>query len=213
MTPPPAGTAPTARVDVTSWTYHPAPPAEVDAALDRKADRVFTFARAVQWATALFLVGLVLPVMLGMVGLLPETALFLGSALLLALSIATALWHQRLRKRTGIPVIAALEEVMEPTADMMSNYQQAFALSAADSAHDDLPRDQAKQLRELRREARRLLRDQRKIARQFIIHSELAAQAERRGWGWLRDRHVRTIGGMVLKMTSSSGSGDDTTGA
>ncbi|GAB2763890.1 hypothetical protein GCM10027174_45660 [Salinifilum aidingensis] len=47
----PAGNLPTARLEVPTWSYYDEPPSAVDAALDRKADRLFTATRALYWAT------------------------------------------------------------------------------------------------------------------------------------------------------------------
>ena len=199
----PTGNLPSARIDVTTWTYHAAPPAHADAALDRAADRLFTVARAIHWTTAVFLVVAVLPAVLDLAILLPPAVLAVGAVLTVTASVVTGFWHQHLRTRTGIPVIPVLENMLQPTASMLHNYRQAFDITLQQPTHEELAHFDASALRGLRRAARGALRQQRKLARQFIIYSELAAQADRRGWEGLRDRHVRTIASMVDRITSN----------
>lgn len=200
---PPTGNAPQARLDVTTWTYHPQPPATVDATRDRQADRMFTATRAIQWSTGTALLVVLLavlhvavPVAVGL--------LVLCSALGVTASLSTALWHQHLRKHTGVPVIPVLESTLEPTAGMLSSQQEMFELSLAANAQEHFPHLDDKTLRKARRYARRALKSQRKLGRQFIIHAELATQAERRGWERLRNRHARAIGDAVLRLTGAS---------
>ncbi len=198
---PPTGNLPTARLDVPSWTYHPEPPSAVDAALDRKTDRLFTTARVIQWSTAVVVLGVVLPAWLGFVELLPPVVLVVTSAVLVAASLVTALWHQQLRKHTGVPVVPMLEDILEPFASSMRSWQEAFEVTLEEGSTED-----TRAWRELQVSARSALKSHHKVTRmltrQFIIHGELAAQADRRGWHRLRDRHARTIAKLVLQATN-----------
>lgn len=126
------------------------------------------------------------------------------SAIGIAASLSTALWHQHLRKHTGVPVIPVLEDTLEPTAGMLRSQQELFELSLEPNAREHFPHLDDKTLRSARRSARRALKSQRKLGRQFIIHAELAAQADRRGWEGLRNRHARAIGNAVLRLTGAS---------
>ena len=71
-------------------------------------------------------------------------------------------------------------------------------------------------LRELQSAAQRAKTAQRKItrvlSRQFSMYCELAAQADRRGWTWLRNRHARTIANLVVQVSSkqANATGEDT---
>ena len=213
----PTGSLPTARLDVTTWLYHHEPPSAVDAALDRKTDRLFTIARAIHWTTAVFLLIAVLPAVLGLVVLLPPVVLVVGGLAAAAASVITALWHQQLRKHTGVPVVPAMAEFLEPFADSMRGQREAFELGLEERPADHPPEDE-RNLREFQDAARGALKAHRKITRtvgrQFIVHGELAAQADRRGWKRLRDRHVRTIANLVLQVVDphGEGSGDEAAG-
>lgn len=206
----PAGNLPTARLDIRTWTYYPAPPSAVDADLDRKTDRLFTTARVVQWMTAVFVVGFLLPALLGLVAL-PLVAL-VGGVCALAASIVTGLWHQQLRKRTGIPIIPVLESSLEPFAAMLREYQQAYELVLADDPNE-LSQEDAQDLRDLQTAARKAQKSQREmtrvLSRQFIAHCELAAQADRRGWKRLRDRHARTVANWVVRVARTQEDDND----
>lgn len=207
----PTGNLPTARLDVTTWAYHHEPPSAVDAALDRRTDRLFTIARAIHWTTAVFLVVVVLPAMLGLAILLPPVVLVMGSLVTIAASVITGLWHQQLRKHTGVPVIPGMADFLEPFANSMRGQKEAFELGLEERPADHASEDQ-RDLREFQDAARGALKAHRKltrtVSRQFIIHGELAAQADRRGWKWLRDHHVRTIAKLVLQVVDPHGEGN-----
>ena len=207
----PTGNLPTARLDIRTWTYYPDPPSAVDAGLDRKTDRLFTTARVVQWMTAVFVVGFLLPALLGLVAL-PLVAL-VGGVCALAASIVTGLWHQQLRKRTGVPIIPVLESSLEPFAAMLRDYQQAYEFVLADDPK--LSQEDAQDLRDLQTAARKAQKSQREmtrvLSRQFISHCELAAQADRRGWKRLRDRHARTVANWVVRVARTHDDDNDDT--
>ena len=202
-----SGYRPRARLDVTTWTFHPEPPSAVDADLDRKTDRLFTAARAFQWATAVFSVGFLLPALFDLVDL-PLIALA-GGVFAFAASVVTGLRHQKLRKRTGLPVVPALEETLEPFATMMSASRETYELALEDDPAE-CSHEEAQNLRELQSAAQKAMTAQRKItrvlSRQFTMHCELAAQADRRGWTWLRKRHARAVANLVLQVTSRQAS-------
>ncbi len=197
------------RLDVSTWTYHAEPPSAVDAALDRRADRVFTTGRVCQWASVVFAVGLLLPALFDLVDL-PLAALA-GGVFAFAASLVTGLWHQKLRKRTGLPVVPVLEETLEPFATMMSASREAYELALEDDP--EFLREDEQTLRELQSAAQKAMAAQRKVtrvlSRQFIMYCELAAQADRRGWTWLRNRHARTIANLVLQVSSKQASATD----
>lgn len=197
------GNTPRARVEVTTWTFHPQPPSAVDAALDQQADRCFTAARVLQWATAVVLL-VAFPAVLDFGVVVPPPVLVVGAALTVGASIGAALWHQHLRRRTGVPVIPVLEDTLERTAAMMGSQQELFELSLGENATADFPHLDGEGLQQLQRSARAALKAQRKLSSKFIIYAELATQADRRGWEWLRNRHVRTIAGMVLRLTGQA---------
>lgn len=200
----PAGNKPRARLDVTTWTYHPEPPSAVDADLDRKADRLFTAGRVFQWATVVFFVGFFLPAVLDLDRVAVPLLALVGGILAVVASVAAGLWHQRLRKQTGLPVVPVLEGTLEPFATMMSSYREAYELALEDDP--EFAKEDPQALRQLQSAARKARKAHRKIARvlsrQFITRCELVAQADRRGWTWLRDRHARMIGHWVMQVAS-----------
>lgn len=202
-----SGNRPQARLEVRTWTYHPEPPSAVDAAMDRKADRVFTIGRVCQWASVVFAVGLLLPALLDLVDL-PLVALA-GGGLAFIASLVTGLWHQRLRKRTGVPVVPILEQTLEPFATMMTASREAYELALEDDP-SEYPHEDVQSMRELQSAARKARAALRKItrvlSRHFIMRCELAAQADRRGWTWLRNRHARTIANLVMQVSSRQAS-------
>ncbi len=177
----------------------------MDPALDRKTDRLFTTTRALQWSIGVFVLGVVLPAWLNFAVLgLPATAVLMaGTALLAGAALVTALWHQQLRKHTGVPVLPILEDILEPFASSRRSWQEALDV-ALEEIDEGSPED-TPEWRELQQSARSALKAHRKatqvLTRQFTIHCELAAQADRRGWPRLRDRHVRTIARLVLQAT------------
>lgn len=187
-----AAAGPRARLDVTTWTYHREPPSAVDADLDRQADRWFTVARAVQWITAAILVVSVAPLVFGRVGLSPLSRLVV-CAVAIGFTVLTALWHQSLRARTGAPVIAALEEIIEPTAPAVAADVATFNQILGPGARTDFSHLNRGALRAARRSSRSALRKLRILGRHITTHCELAAQAERRGWNGLRDKHCRKV--------------------
>lgn len=198
----PVGNVPTARLEVPTWAYEDEPPAAVDAGRDRTADRVFTAARTLFWASGVVLVGAVLAALLNSAVLPVPVVLVTGGVLLLAAARGAGVWHQQLRRRTGVPVLPICEEILAPFARSMRSWRQACELAleerSADDAGEDVPN-----LREFQESARVALhahqQSTRQLTRQLARHGELAAQADRRGWRWLRDRHVRTIAALVLQ--------------
>lgn len=207
----PTGNLPAARLDVSTWGYHHEPPSAVDADLDRKTDLLFTITRVAHWTTAGFFLVLVLPAVLGFAVLLPPVALVVGGMAAFGFSIVAGLWHQQLRKHTGVPIIPVLEDSIEPFATSIRCYQEAFELGLQEKPEDRSPEEQ-QQLREFHAAARDALRAHHKmtrtLSRQFIIYGELAAQADRRGWKWLRDRHVSTIAKLILQVLRPNGDGN-----
>ena len=192
-----------ARLDVTTWTFHREAPAAVDAARDRLADRWFTVTRAIHWATAGFLLLAVVPSTMGVPTLEPWVLIIGGVGAFVA-SVVAALWHQHLRTHTGAPVIPVLEDTLEPAAAVLQTYTEMFRHGLGPKAREDFAGLSAHQLRSLQRTARSGLRSQRRVRRQLVTYLELAAQADRRGWQWLRDRHFRTIATMVVRLCDDS---------
>lgn len=194
---------------MSTWTYHAEPPSAVDAALDRRADRVFTTGRVCQWASAVFAVGLLLPALLGLMKI-PLLAMASGILAFIA-SLVASLWHQQLRKRTGLPVVPLLEETLQPFAEMMTASREAYEIALEDDP--EFLREDAQTLRELQSAAQKAKTAQRKItrvlSRQFSMYCELAAQADRRGWTWLRNRHARTIANLVVQVSSKQANATD----
>lgn len=198
------GNRPSARLDVSTWTYHPDPPSVMDAALDRKTDRVFTAGRVFQWMSVVCFVGLLLPALLDLDRVaVPLIALAVGLLAVVA-SVAAGVWHQRLRKQTGLPVVPVLEGTLEPFAAMMSANREAYELALEDDP--EFAQEDPQSLRQLQSAARKARKAHGKItrvlSRQFTMRCELVAQADRRGWTWLRDRHARTIATLVMQVTS-----------
>ncbi|GAB2763898.1 hypothetical protein GCM10027174_45670 [Salinifilum aidingensis] len=48
---------------------------------------------------------------------------------LLGAAWGAGVWHQQLRKRTGVPVLPLLEDTLKPCASMMRSYQEAYELA------------------------------------------------------------------------------------
>lgn len=191
--------------------YHPDPPSAVDAARDRKTDRVFTAGRVFQWMSVVCFVGFLLPALLDLDrAAVPLITLAVGLLAVVA-SIVTGLWHQRLRKQTGLPVVPVLEGTLEPFAAMMSANREAYELALEEDP--EFAQEDPQSLRQLQAAARKARKAHGKITRvldrQFTTRCELAAQADRRGWTWLRDRHVRTIANLVMQVASRQASNAD----
>lgn len=197
----PTGNLPTARLEVPTWTYHHEPPATVDPALDRKTDRLFTIARALYWTTGAYVL-VVFPV-LAVTALASPVVLLTGMVVSFGASLVVGLWHQQLRKHTGVPVVPILVDILEPFSSSMRSFREALDITLEDIKEGSL--EDTPEWRELQQSARGALKAHRKatreLTRQFAIHCELAAQADRRGWQGLRDRHVRTIARLVLHAT------------
>ncbi len=181
-----------ARWDVAGGSYHEdEAPADVDAAQDRAARRVFVAYWVVQWVGGVSIAVTVLPSLLG-VPTLDPTVLIVGTILVVAVVVATRQVLLTLRRRTGVPVVADLQPVIAPLASYLAHFQQlSREVREIGEAQDSFrARARARQDAEGRRRA--VARATRKITE----CCEIAAYLAHRDWPgarWVYRRQLLTI--------------------
>lgn len=174
----------TARLDVNTWELQEGPPASADPHADRQADRCFTLGQAAAWAAT------------GFCGAFPFAPLVGGIGALISAAIALAAWkhHRHLRQRTGVPVVAALRDLMHSYVILTESERELTRTVRQSHPEDAVVQQEADDF-----EAS-LVQEQQTLARLLISRCELAAQADRRGWKRLHDRHAKRLHETMLPL-------------
>ncbi len=181
-----------ARFDVTTWVMYDESPQQVDPRADQLADRLFTANRVTTWTLMAFVAVLVLPSMSGVPTLNP-IALLLIPLIMVGFIVFATRKHFALRRRTGAPVAGDDQdkELFDALAIMIRCIDYDALQNWKALAND--PTVNRTDVAASRSTANKMQRTINANARKIMLYGELGAQAERRGWTWLRDKHLREI--------------------
>ncbi len=188
-----------ARLDVMEWVLHDHAPTDFDSQADRQANRLLTMNRVSVWAVCVFAVVFVWPSLQGTATLAP-IALLVVPAVFAVVILYTRKKHFSLRRYTGVPVLPEAKEAMDAFATMMrfdvARYKECLDI-AKDSTTSPATATESRELAAL------ITRHNTKLARMVTQPADQAAQAERRGWTWLKRRHLRQLDTVRLKQSQA----------
>lgn len=110
------------------------------------------------------------------------------------LALLLMLRHRSLRLRTGAPIIEDTREILEHTAAMLAYQQTLFGHLCQQDYRGSLMGLRARRLGYGGQRTLRQLRGH------LLRHCELAALADQFGWQRLRDRHVRMLASVCVRL-------------